>query len=140
MIRASFRLALLAGLVVLLRQSIPAGAAQPGSSATEAIPIAAHGRFGATVPAQSSTWLRLAYLGHDQEATISVTFVPAESPLIDLVVYTGSADAPRAENSVAARDANALTQTFSDPSARDVFVQIVNDHQDRALSFVGRIT
>jgi len=140
MIRVSFRLALLAGLVVLPWQSLPAGAAQPGSSATEAIPIAANGRFGATVPAQSSTWLRFAYLGHDQEATISVTFVPSESPLVDLFIYTGSADAPRAESSVAARDANTLTQTFSDPSARDVYVQIVNNHQDRVLGFVGRIT
>jgi hypothetical protein len=33
-----------------------------------------------------------------------------------------------------------LTQVFSDPTARDVFVQVVNDHPDRTLSFIGRVT
>jgi hypothetical protein len=33
-----------------------------------------------------------------------------------------------------------LTQVISDPRAHDVFVQVVNDHQDRTVSFVGRIT
>lgn len=35
---------------------------------------------------------------------------------------------------------NTLTWTFTEPSRRGLFLQILNDHQDRAISFVGRIT
>ncbi len=137
------RLGLVLGGALLIWQSVgplQQAAAQTGDSAIDPIPVLANGRFGGTVAPQKSTWFRFAYLGGGQEATIAVTFLPADSPRTDLVVYTGSPQTPRRETSTADRANNVLTQIFTDPNARDVFVQVVNDHQDRMVSFVGRVT
>ncbi len=137
------RLGLVLGGALLIWQSVgplQQAAAQTGDSAIDPIPVLANGRFGGTVAPQKSTWFRFAYLGGGQEATNAVTFLPADSPRTDLVVYTGSPQAPRQETSTADRANNVLTQIFTDPNARDVFVQVVNDHQDRMVSFVGRVT
>jgi len=141
--RRARRLGLVLGGALLIWQSVgplQQAAAQTGDSAIDPIPVLANGRFGGTVAPQKSTWFRFAYLGGGQEATIAVTFLPADSPRTDLVVYTGSPPAPRQETSTADRASNVLTQIFTDPNARDVFVQVVNDHQDRVVSFVGRVT
>lgn len=136
------RLGLVLGGALFVWQSIVPlhNAAAQGDSAIDPIPVPSNGRFGGTVGPQKSTWFRFAYLGGGQEATIAVTLLPADSPRTDLLVYTGSPQAPRQETSTADRTNNVLTQVFTDPNARDVFVQVVNDHQDRTVSFVGRVT
>src|SRR5262249_27824193 len=137
------RLGLAVGVAILgsgLFAALSSASTQIGASANDAIPVFAGGRFAGTAQAQSSVWFRVAYLGRDAEGTLTITYLPVESPRTDLVVYTGSPNAPRAEGRPADRADNTLTQVFSGPHSRALFIQVVNDHQDRAVSFTGRIT
>jgi hypothetical protein len=135
--------ALLASLVLFIWQpfgALPRVAAQAGDTASTSIPVPASGRFGGMVAPQSSTWFHFAYQGGGQDAAITVTYLPADSSRLDLVVYTGSPETLRAEGGTADRTDNSMSWIFNDPRAHDTFVQVVNDHHDRAVSFVGRIS
>jgi hypothetical protein len=128
--------ALVSGLLV---GQMGSALAQTGSSAANAVAIADTGQFGGTVMPQKEMWFKVAYLGGDP-ITINTSFLPVDSPLTDLVIYTGGADSPRQEDITATRSEGMLSQTFSDPNGRDVFIVFVNEHQDRTVSFSGEVT
>ncbi len=126
-------------LGVLLAGVLSSAFAQTGASASDAIPIGSDGRFTATTAAQQSTWFRFAYAGESQVATITVTYTPADAGRTDFFVYSGPPDSPRQEPSTPTRTNNSLALDVSDPSPRDLFIQVVNNN-DRAVSYVGTIT
>jgi hypothetical protein len=114
--------------------------ADQGDSAREAIVTRGDGRFSGVVKPEDSTWFRFGYEGENQLVTITLRFEPEDANRSDMLIYTGSPDDPRREGREATRNGNRLTQTFSDPNGRDVFIRVLNDHRDRSVSFFGSIT
>src|SRR5262249_14575523 len=116
---------------------LAAGAA-PGSSPSEAIAIGTDGRFSGTVGPQSVQWFRFSYLGVTS-LNIVLAYEPASASGINFALYTGDVGNPRAETLSPIRHNNTLSASWSDPSARDVLLQVVNTGPVGGAGFVGSI-
>jgi hypothetical protein len=134
-------------LVVLLGTALLAAAlgigplvagAAPGSSPSDAIAVGTDGRFSGTVGPQSVQWFRFSYRGVTS-LNIVLSYEPASASGVNFVLYTGDAGNPRAENLSPVRRNNTLSASWSDPSARDVLLQVVNTSPVGSAGFVGSI-
>ncbi len=134
---APWTVVLLLGAVMV--GMLPSAFAQNGTSAADAIPIGADGQFTATTAAGQSTWFHFLYAGGSQNATISVTYTPTDASRTDFNVFTGPADSLHQEGQTPTRSGNTLSFVYSDPSQRDVYVQVLNNNST-AVSYVGTVT
>jgi hypothetical protein len=125
----------------LMSGVLPVAQAATGTSPSDAIPIGTDGKFSGVDQPSRSTWYRLTYVANTQ-ATVTVTYEPADSNRMDMFLFTPTSDPnnPRQEGVSSTRTNNVLTITFSDPNSRDVLVKVENDHPDRTVSFVGAVT
>jgi hypothetical protein len=124
----------------LVLGALPSALAAPGDSAAEALGVGPDGRFAGTAQPQKSTWYVIHYQGSDTAATITLEYQPEDSNRTEIFLHTGTPQNPRRESDTATRSGNTLTITFSDPSARDVFIEVQNGHSDRRVSFVGSVS
>jgi hypothetical protein len=129
---------LLATTALALAHLWTSALAAPGDGPTEASAIDTDGRFSGSVDPQSARWYRFLYRGGTPVA-ITVAYEPAVAGGVDLALYTGDAANPRAENLSVARRDNTLSATWSDPSGRDVFLQVINTGPVVGIGFVGSI-
>src|SRR4030088_2322763 len=112
--------------------------AAPGDSPTEAIQIDTDGRFSGSVEPQSARWYRFSYRG-GTPVTITLAYEPPVGGKVDLALYTGDPANPRAESLPIARRDNTLSATWSDPSGRDVFLQVIDTGPVVSIGFVGSV-
>ncbi len=131
-------LVLLATTALLSTHVSTIAMAVPGDSPTEAIPIDTDGRFSGSVEPQSARWYRFSYRG-GTPITITLVYEPPAAGKVDLALYTGDAANPRAENLPVARHDNTLSAAWSDPSGRDVFLQVIDTGPAVGIGFVGSI-
>jgi hypothetical protein len=125
----------------LLMSVMPSAEAQTGASASDAIPIQTDGKFAGVVQPSGSLFYKFNYIGNNQETTVTVTFQPETANRLDVVLLTGDPGNPSPTGGAATLTDNVRTIKYQDPgSARVVFVRIVNDHADQAVSFVGEVT
>jgi hypothetical protein len=68
-----------------------------------------------------------------------VAYEPSGASGVDFDLYTGDPLNPRSENLSPARRDNTLSASWSDPSARDVLLQVVNTGPVDGVGFVGSI-
>jgi hypothetical protein len=129
---------LLATTALLSAQLWTPAIAAPGDGPLEAIPIDIDGRFSGSVEPQSARWYRFSYRG-GTPVTITVAYEPAIAGKVDLAVYTGDPANPRAENLPVARRDNTLSAVWSDPSGRDVFLQVIDTGPVVGIGFVGSV-
>src|ERR1051326_8835346 len=112
--------------------------AAPGGSPAEAIVIGGDGRFSGTVGPQAAQWFRFSYRGVTPLAIV-VAYEPSTATGIDFELYTGDASNPRSEGISTARRDNTLSASWSDASARDVLLQVVNTRPVGSAGFIGSI-
>ena len=112
--------------------------AAPGDDPTEAIPIDVDGRFSGSVDPQSARWYRFSYRG-STPVRITVAYEPPVAGGVDLALYTGDPANPRAENLFVTRRDNTLSTVWSDPSGRDVFLQVIDTGPAVGIGFTGSI-
>jgi len=109
-----------------------------GKTAADAIPISSSGRFAGIVWPSSSVWFQFTYVA-DQKATIWVAYLPTDSVDTDVGVYSGAPDNLVQDTAASERYTYILYHRFSAHDRRDVYVRVMNDHPDRAISFVGQV-
>jgi hypothetical protein len=131
-------LILLAATALLSAQLTRLAIAASGDRPTEAIPIDTDGRFSGSVEPQSARWYRFAYRG-GTPVTVTLAYAPSAAGQIALALYTGDPANPRAENLPLVRRDSTLSVTWSDPSGRDVFVQVTDTGPVVGIGFVGSI-
>ena len=131
-------LVLLATTALLSTHVSTIAMAAPGDSPTEAIPIDTDGRFSGSVEPQSARWYRFSYRG-GTTVTITLAYEPPAAGNVNLALYTGDPANPRAENMPVARRDNTLSAAWSDPSGRDVFLQVIDSGPVVSIGFVGSI-
>ncbi|HYW88106.1 MAG TPA: hypothetical protein VFB50_10075, partial [Chloroflexota bacterium] len=68
-----------------------------------------------------------------------MAYEPASASGINFALYTGDVGNPRAETLSPIRHNNTLSASWSDPSARDVLLQVVNTGPVGGAGFVGSI-
>jgi hypothetical protein len=125
----------------LLIGVLPAAQAQTGTSAADAFPVGADGRFAGTVGPSQSLWYKFNYVGGGNAATITLSFEPADSNRLDFFVFTGDPSNPQQSSATSTLSGNTRTLTFTDPgAARVVFIKVENDHPDRSVSFAGSVS
>ncbi|MBV9326730.1 MAG: hypothetical protein JO352_23470 [Chloroflexi bacterium] len=125
----------------LLIGVMPSAQAQSGSSAADAIPIGADGRFAGTTPASQSLWYKFNYIGGGQQVTTTLSFEPSDSTRLDLFYFTGDPNNPSQNGATSSLNANTRTISYSDSGGpRNVFIKVENDHPDRSVSFVGTLS
>jgi hypothetical protein len=120
--------------------SLPSALAQSGDAATSAIPIGTDGSFVGSVGTGKSLWFSYFYGGNNAQSTISISFVPADASKVDLQLFTGDPNNPRQEQTSATQNANTRSIVFTDPNPRAVFIKVINNNNDRAISFTGTIS
>ena len=119
---------------------LPSAFAAPGDTSDQAIQIGSDGNFYGTLAPQKSMWFHWWYMGSNQQVTIAITYQPPDSNHLDFFVNTGTPpNNLHQESTSAGRNGNVLSMTWSDPNARDVYLQVVNNHTDRTVTFVGTI-
>ena len=70
-----------------------------------------------------------------------MTFEPKDSNRLDLFLLTGDQNNPSQPQQDNALDGNLRTVMYSDKgSARVVFLKVENDHPDRSVSFIGKLS
>ena len=125
----------------LLIGVLPSVQAQTGTSASDAFPVGADGKFAGTAGPSQSVWYKFNYVGGGNPVTISLSFEPADSTRLDFFVFTGDPSNPQQSSTVTTLSGNTRTLTFTDPGApRVVFIKVENDHPDRSVSFVGTLS
>jgi hypothetical protein len=125
----------------LLIGVLPSVQAQTGTSASDAFPVGADGKFAGTAGPSQSVWYKFNYVGGGNPVTISLSFEPADSNRLDFFVFTGDPSNPQQSSTVTTLSGNTRTLTFTDPGApRVVFIKVENDHPDRSVSFVGTLS
>jgi hypothetical protein len=125
----------------LLIGVLPSVQAQTGTSASDAFPVGADGKFAGTAGPSQSVWYKFNYVGGGNPVTISLSFEPADSTRLDFFVFTGDPSNPQQSSTVTTLSGNTRTMTFTDPGApRVVFIKVENDHPDRSVSFVGTLS
>src|SRR5262249_48719607 len=87
---------------------------------------------------QSVQWFRFSYRGVTS-LNIVLSYEPVSASGINFVLYTGDVANPRAENLSPVRRNNTLSASWSDPSARDALLQVVNTGPVGGAGFVGSI-
>jgi hypothetical protein len=128
---------LLAGLVVGL---LPSARAQSGANASSAIPINPDGSFVGSVATGTPIWFVFSYGGGNNQATITINYVPPDANQMDLQLYTGDPNNPRQENESSTANNNTRTIVFSDPNSRSVYIKVSNNNQGRSVSFTGTVS
>src|SRR5689334_11547034 len=104
---------LIAGLVVSL---LPSASAQSGDNASSAIPVNPDGSFVGSVANGTPIWFVFGYAGGNNQATITINYVPPDANQMDLQLYTGDPNSPRQENESSTANNNSRTIVFSDPN------------------------
>jgi hypothetical protein len=112
--------------------------ASAGSTPAEAIAVGSDGRFSGRLGPQSAQWFRFSYRGATP-LTVVVAYEPSGASGVDFDLYTGDPSNPRAENLSPVRRDNTLTASWSDPSARDVLLQVVNTGPVASVGFFGSV-
>jgi hypothetical protein len=124
----------------LLIGVLPSVQAQTGTSAADAFPVGADGKFAGTAGPSQSIWYKFNYVGGGNAATLTLSFEPADSNRLDFFVFTGDPSNPQQSSAMSTLSGNTRTLTFTDPGApRVVFIKVENDHPDRSVSFVGTV-
>src|SRR5579859_3197747 len=125
----------------LLVGVLPSAQAQTGTTAADAIPIGADGKFAGTDASASSLWYKFNYIGGNQTVTATVTFEPADSTRLDIFFFIGDPSNPTPVPGASTLNGNVRTLTYTDPGGpRVVFIKVVNDYADRSVSFVGALS
>jgi hypothetical protein len=126
---------------VLLIGVLPIAQAQTGASASDAIPITTDGHFSGTDQPSSSLWYKFNYIGQGQQATVTVTFEPADSTRLDFFLFGGDPSNPTQLTNTSNISGNVRTITYTAPGndPRVIFVKVENDHPDRSVAFVGTV-
>ena len=94
---------LIAGLVVSL---LPSASAQSGDNASSAIPVNPDGSFVGSVANGTPIWFVFGYAGGNNQATITINYVPPDANQMDLQLYTGDPNSPRQEKFVEPQTTN----------------------------------
>jgi hypothetical protein len=128
---------LFAGLAVGL---LPSAFAQAGSNASEAISVGTQGGFTGSVGSGSSLWYVFNYLGANQQVTVTITYVPPDANQMDLQLFTGDPKNPTLQNIGSQQTGNSRAIVYKDSSAHQMFVRVINNNNNRTVSFNGTVS
>jgi hypothetical protein len=119
---------------------IPSALADSGGSALEAIPVHTDGSFGGSVAGTSSRWFSFGYSGTSVDSTVTITYLPADANLMDVLLYSGDPHKPTAANTGSQQTGNSRSSPYKDTSAHQVFIKIVNGNANRTVTFTGTVS
>ena len=128
---------LFAGLAVGM---LPSAFAQAGSTASEAISVGTDGGFTGSVGSGSSLWYVFNYLGANQQVTVTITYVPPDANQMDMQLFTGDPKNPTLQNVGSQQTGNSRSIVYKDSSAHQVFVRVINNNNNRTVSFNGNVS
>jgi hypothetical protein len=128
---------LFAGLAV---GRLPSALAQAGSDASEAISVGTQGGFTGSVGSGSSLWYVFNYLGANQQVTITITYVPPDANQMDMQLFTGDPKNPTLQNVGSQQTGNSRAIVYKDSSAHQVFVRVINNNNNRTVTFNGNVS